>query len=291
MTTPLPAADDALRKSPSEREARVHIWTIEDHLSNQSLNFQRQPFLKGGADMKLKLFGMMVLGCAVAAAAAIIPAEAQAERQATNPAVRMAIVQSVADPTPDYRSPADAPAFLHLQADAPPDRSFTLQTPPMRFIDTVAEDDRPLSDTIRSLDVEFALQGTTQNGIDIEIAPRAGIALGPDGRTGAGAGAEFRVGQGLSRMVRAFEGGDTPSWYFFAATDGSALTWRPDTADAAIRGLRFQEERVVVGDAQIGVSTEFRGMQASLSVVNREISNGKDSVDQNFVGATFTWRR
>ena len=44
-------------------------------------------------------------------------------------------------------------------------------------------------------------------------------------------------------------------------------------------------------NAQIGVSMEANGMQASLGFTNREITNGKETVDENFVGATFTMRR
>lgn len=245
--------------------------------------------------MTLKLIGMVIIGCAIIGGATFAGSGlALAERlrndaEATNPAVRMAIAPSFSSEFLSDSKPANAPAFLLAQEAMSP--SLTLQAPPLRITESYSRDERPFADNVQTMDVEFALSATTRAGIDVELAPRAGFAVGPEGRTGTVAGAELRIGQGIRSIVRAFDDEERPSWYFFAATDGSALTWRPDTAEGGLRALRFQEERVVVGDAQIGVSAEFGGMQASLSVVNREISNGKDSTDQNFVGATFTWRR
>ena len=128
------------------------------------------------------------------------------------------------------------------------------------------------------------------------MAPRAGVSIGPEGGEVRSLGGEVRFGQRLENLVRSFDSKgatwDRPSWYFFAATDGSALTWTPEAlAGAARRGVRLQEERVVVGDAQIGVSVEARGLQASFGFTNREITNGKETVDENFVGASLTMRR
>lgn len=237
--------------------------------------------------MKLRMIGLMVLGCALAAGAFVLaPTPAQAERQASNPAVRMAVATSLSEPIG---------AGLTMDTKLPDDLlsgpSFAIRRPPFRFNDANGHD-RPFSDDNRDMDVEFSLSATTPNGFDVALAPRAALSVGPEGRTGAGAGAEVRIGKGLRNLVRPFQSyNNEGSWYFFAATDGSAVTWRPETAAEGVRGLRFQPERVVVGDAQIGVSAEMNGMQASLSFVNREISNGKESTDQNFVGATFTWRR
>lgn len=132
--------------------------------------------------------------------------------------------------------------------------------------------------------------------LDVAVAPRAGFSIGPEGGEVRSVGGEVRLGQRLENMVRAFDSRgatwDRPSWYFFAATDGSALTWTPEAmAAGARRGVHLQEERVVVGDAQIGVSMEARGMQASFGLTNREITNGKETIEENFVGASVTMRR
>jgi len=136
-----------------------------------------------------------------------------------------------------------------------------------------------------TLTVEYALSAPARQtglNLDLAIAPRAGFAIGPEG------------GQ-IKNMVGEFNGAatwDRPAWYFFAATDGSALTWTPEAlAGAARRGLSYQEDRVVVGDYQVGLSVEARGMQASFSVMNREVANGWESKDENYVGASITMRR
>lgn len=132
--------------------------------------------------------------------------------------------------------------------------------------------------------------------VDLAVAPRAGVTVGPEGGEVRSFGGEVRLGKRLENMVRSFDSNaatwDRPSWYFFAATDGSALTWTPEAmAAGARRGVRLQEDRVVVGDAQIGVSMEARGMQASFGLTNREITNGKETIEENFVGASITMRR
>lgn len=151
----------------------------------------------------------------------------------------------------------------------------------------------------RTINLEYTLSAparATGLNLDVAVAPRAGFSIGPEGGEVRSVGGEVRLGQRLENMVRAFDARgatwDRPSWYFFAATDGSALTWTPEAMQAgARRGVHLQEERVVVGDAQIGVSMEARGVQASFGFTNREITNGKETIDENFVGASVTMRR
>ncbi len=152
---------------------------------------------------------------------------------------------------------------------------------------------------VRTVNLEYTLSAparATGLNIDLAVAPRAGVSIGPEGSQIRSVGGEVRLGQRLEGMVGKFDGRqatwDRPSWYFFAATDGSALTWTPEAmAGAARRGVRYQEDRVIVGDAQIGLTVEANGMQASLGFTNREVSNGPETIDENFVGATFAMRR
>lgn len=136
-------------------------------------------------------------------------------------------------------------------------------------------------------------------GLDVGVAHRAELGESADGRFAA-RGAQVRVGQGLAKALGEFQSPtwDNPSWYFFAGSDGQALTWTPAaaSADPASR-LRYQE-RVTVGDLQAGFSIEAAGMQASLSYMQREVSNARlgsgdrtRSENEQFVGATLTWRR
>lgn len=135
--------------------------------------------------------------------------------------------------------------------------------------------------------------------LDVALAQSATLAPGPDGGLArAGSATELRLGHGLDRLVRPWRAPtwQTPTWYIFAAADGQALTWRPDTAlGLATDGLRRQD-RVEVGDFQAGVSLEAGGLQASLAYVQREESHhdaqGRGvSADAHFTGVTLTWRR
>jgi hypothetical protein len=154
------------------------------------------------------------------------------------------------------------------------------------------------SPSSRPLEYAFTAAGRrTGFEVDLAVAPRAGFTLGPEGGQLRSAGAEIRIGDlgdDLEGVVRPFEGTtwDEPAWYFFVGADGSALTWTPEIQSAAARqGWRFQEERVLVGDHQLGVSMEANNVQASVSFTNRDVSTGRRSYEENFLGASITMRR
>ena len=232
----------------------------------------------------------------------------------TNPALRLA-VDGQADPLASQGSVTDR-MFQFSSADVF-EPGYTVTTRFSSPIVSLVPDARPdpfasygLTETgltsphefgpaARTVNLEYTLSAparATGLNIDLAVAPRAGVSIGPEGSQIRSVGGEVRLGQRLEHMVGKFDGRqatwDRPSWYFFAASDGSALTWTPEAmAAGARRGVRYQEDRVIVGDAQIGVSMEANGMQASLGFTNRELTNGKETVDENFVGATFTMRR
>jgi len=223
----------------------------------------------------------------------------------SNPALRMAIdgqADPLASPTD---SSADAPRspYALSTVEGPANPYITAREAPARLNPELRPDpfaDPAQDDTVgpKTFNLEYAISAPARQtglNLDVAIAPRAGFAIGPEGSQLKSLGGEVRLGQRLENMVGEFAGAptwDRPAWYFFAATDGSALTWTPEMmAGAARRGLSYQEDRVVVGDAQIGVSMEARGMQASLSVMNRNVSNGWESKDENYVGASITMRR
>ena len=151
----------------------------------------------------------------------------------------------------------------------------------------------------RDVQVEYTLSApstATGLGVDLSVVPRAGLTVGPEGSQVRSVGGEVRLGKRLEGLVSRFDGSqatlDRPSWYFFAATDGTALTWTPEAmAAGARRGIHYQDDRIVVGKAQVGLTLEARRVQASIGFTNREVSNGKESVDENFVGASFAMRR
>ena len=88
-----------------------------------------------------------------------------------------------------------------------------------------------------------------------------------------------------------------PTWYFFAASEDEALTWRPGARSdfGSSGGASFAlQDRVEIGDMQAGVTYERYGMQASLAYVEREFTvvSGSQSFtqDDSFAGLTITMR-
>ena len=132
-------------------------------------------------------------------------------------------------------------------------------------------------------------------GLDFSLAQRASITVDESGDIGrTGIGAEVRVGRNLTDIVRPWRQQSQGAWYMFLASDGQALTWTPETGLPGTRGLRLQD-RVTIGDTQIGVSYEFRGLQTSFALTQREISYSNNtsqgwSEDESFLGVTLTWR-
>lgn len=149
------------------------------------------------------------------------------------------------------------------------------------------------ADDARALELEFAAAGDAAGvPLDVAVARRASIGADADGDIGRrGEGAELRVGRGL--VQRDDDGPSAqPSVYMFVASDDEALTWRPGQRDGAAVAL---QDRVEVGDISAGVTYERNGVQASLAVVEREVSaqvgQQSYSTDERFAGVTVTVRR
>jgi hypothetical protein len=257
------------------------------------------------ANMARTIVWSLWMGAVAAAGTVAIGATGSSLAEPTNPALRMAI-EGRADPiaaAPDLGSASgDTPFTLSTTGREFNTLALVSRDAPIRLNPEIRPD--PFADPIsneaqtQTYNLEYALSAPArQTGLDLDlaIAPRAGFALGPEGGQLRSVGGEVRLGRRLENLVGEFTTNatwDRPAWYFFAATDGSALTWTPEAmAGAARRGLSFQEDRVIVGDAQIGISVEARGMQASFSVINREVSNGPETREENFVGASITMRR
>lgn len=245
------------------------------------------------------------MGAFVVTGSVAIGATGSSFAEPTNPALRMAL-EGQADPlaaAPDLGATTGLGALDLTTTSAPLDAlSVISRDTPARLNPETRPDPfaDPISDQAQSqtFNLEYAISAPSrQTGLDLDlaIAPRAGFALGPEGGQLRSLGGEVRLGRRLENMVGEFTGGaswDRPAWYFFAATDGSALTWTPEAmAGAARRGVSYQEDRIMIGDAQIGVSMEARGVQASFSVMNRTVSNAWESKDENYIGASITMRR
>ncbi|MDX2237343.1 MAG: hypothetical protein NW203_07245 [Hyphomonadaceae bacterium] len=182
----------------------------------------------------------------------------------------------------DYAEPTAAPAFTLTAREDFSARLSTVRPDPRGDWSFAAP---------RRYEVTFAAQA---GNWDVALAPRAAILANRDGDIGsARAGVEARIGQRLARVVRPWQtpSWDQPTWYFFAASDGQALTWAPDVAvPGRTNGLRLQD-RVELGDMQAGISMEAGGLQTSFAYVQRDISGVGGSAEENFAGVTLTWRR
>ncbi|GIK48890.1 MAG: hypothetical protein KJZ75_18165 [Hyphomonadaceae bacterium] len=129
-------------------------------------------------------------------------------------------------------------------------------------------------------------------GFDVAFAQRAGLGFNRHGDIERESrGSELRFGR-----VHRDQPSSEPKWYFFAASEDEALTWRPGVrSEFGGPGAAFaMQDRVEIGDLQVGVTYERRGWQASLAYVEREISvrTGARTVsqDEDFAGFTLTMR-
>jgi hypothetical protein len=186
--------------------------------------------------------------------------------------------------------PDDGRNGLELSWRTDPARRFA-DAAPTRFSDPSLSDRER-----REIELTFAAPNSAPFGLDVALAQRAAFAISEDGEIGgAAAGAELRVGRNLSRVARPWQQSDQGSWYMFIASDGQALTWSAENAIPGQRGLRLQD-RVTIGDTQIGVTYEFRGLQASLAYTQREVSYNRITSrgyteDESFAGFVLTYKR
>jgi len=186
-------------------------------------------------------------------------------------------------------SPASAATEVPL-AELNPTATFTVRSAPSFRLTLPIDKSIPgagLGDAPAGFASEVSVAaGSDRSGIDIGIAQHTRLQSDAGGDR-ISHGAEVRIGQRLRGLVAAFEQPtwDRPAWYFFAASDGQALTWAPTT-----NGARVQD-RVTIGDRQAGISIQASGLQASLTYVEREVSNAQRSDRQSFTGVAITLRR
>ncbi|MEZ5957395.1 MAG: hypothetical protein R3C27_09325 [Hyphomonadaceae bacterium] len=141
---------------------------------------------------------------------------------------------------------------------------------------------------------EFVTPG--MSGLNVSFAQRGGVGFNDQGDIDRQSQAsELRLGRGLD--VQRNQPSAEPRWYFFAASEDEALTWRPGSRRefGSSGGPSFAlQDRVELGDMQAGITYERFGIQASLAYVEREFTvvSGSQSwtQDENFAGLTITMR-
>lgn len=143
---------------------------------------------------------------------------------------------------------------------------------------------------------EFEFVGPGMSGLNVSFAQRGGLGFNDQGDVERQSRAsELRLGRGLD--VERSRPSAEPTWYFFAASEDEALTWRPgarsDFGNSGGPSFGLQD-RVEIGDMQAGITYERYGVQASLAYVEREFTvvSGAQSFtrDDSFAGLTITMR-
>src|SRR5262249_545923 len=125
---------------------------------------------------------------------------------------------------------ADGPS---LSSDGRPLFDFSLHEGDANRFASLAEETtsarRRADDLTRRYEISLAARGDALGlPVDVAVAQRAAIGVDEDGDVSRrGRGSELRLGQGLD--VERMEAPDwfSSTWYFFAASDDEALTWRP----------------------------------------------------------------
>lgn len=126
------------------------------------------------------------------------------------------------------------------------------------------------------------------NGLDIGIAPRAGVSMGDYGPTYE-AGATFRIGQYVREEL---EG--RPAWWLFAGADREAVLYNPGQR-LDMREAFAHRDYAMVGDAQAGVAARLYGAEISLAYVQRETSYAIPThtweTKEDYAAFSLSWRR
>lgn len=126
------------------------------------------------------------------------------------------------------------------------------------------------------------------NGLDIGIAPRAGMSIGSFGPS-YDAGATLRLGDYVREELIG-----APAWWLFAGADREAVRYNPgqrfDIREAFAHG-----DYAMVGDAQAGVALRAFGADFSLAYVMREtnyaIPTHSWETREDFAAFSMSWRR
>ena len=239
-----------------------------------------------------KMVGLALGLMAIASGSAV--GEAAGDTKITNPALAMAMQVDPVIIEADHATMRRA--SLSQIDDGALFSSMTVEVveAPPRVVDGFGFTAELRGSQTPDMEVQFAT--STPFNVDFGVAHRR-TSSQTSGQLTEGRGAEVRLGQNLARLAPEFEAPDPSrtAWYFFAATDGRALTWTPnsDPGDPN-RNLRVQD-RAEIGDVQAGLTMQRRGVQASLALVQRTVKTHvgphKISQDESFAGLTLTWKR
>ncbi len=234
----------------------------------------------------------LALGLMAIASGAVV-GEAAGDTKITNPSLAMAMQLEPVVIQANHATTRRT-TFSQVSNEALSGITVEVVQAPQRTMDGFGFNAELRESRAPNMEVQFAT--STRFNVDVGVAHRQ-TSVQTAGQLMEGRGAEVRLGQNLDRLAPEFEAPDPSraAWYFFAATDGRALTWTPnsDPSDPN-RNLRVQD-RAEIGDVQAGLTMQKKGVQASLAVVQRtvktQVGPWKKSADESFAGLTLTWKR
>lgn len=120
---------------------------------------------------------------------------------------------------------------------------------------------------------------------DLALTPRASVQF-DDASSSATVGALFKFGDGLISDAPVNEN----TWYFFAGADAQAVTYVPGSPRNIYRGAFALQDRIIVGDAQAGVSYRVGDADVSLTYLRREGRAEDYKYTEDAAALSLTWR-
>lgn len=172
---------------------------------------------------------------------------------------------------------------------------FDGQTPPMAMLAfnldyaeagqraLMGEEERAQRMALR---YENTFDAASISGLDIGLAPRAGLAFGQAGAA-AEAGLTARLGQYLN------PNDEQPSWWLFAGADQQAVLYDPGQG-FDVRDALVMQPYAIVGDAQAGLAMRVKGADFSFAYVHREtkytMPHRSWDANEGFAAFSLTWR-
>jgi hypothetical protein len=146
--------------------------------------------------------------------------------------------------------------------------------------------------------MEVALTGAHVGGspLDVSYSQRASVGFNSNGDLDRSShGHEVRLGRRIGdrlqsalglREIHGRNSWDNPTWYFFASSDDSTVSFRG--------GRLTLQDQVDVGDMQVGLTMERGPLQASIAYIERETTlqtwRKNYKFDQAFTGISVRWR-
>lgn len=155
---------------------------------------------------------------------------------------------------------------------------------------TSSECDDNIGVSQQSIDLDIAENFSRQaiGKFDLSLTPRANVQFDDD-RKSATVGALVKFGDNLISDDPINEN----TWYFFAGADAQAVTYVPGSPRSLYgteRGSFALQDRIIVGDAQAGVSYRLGDADVSLTYLRREGRAEDYKYKEDAAALSLTWR-